>query len=174
VAPGAGTQFVTVEAAEYLDLLSVIDLCARRRAEALVLFETLGGWTRSDDSYAPLVSADDPFSRDGPTASAVRRRFAAVTHRHAWHAELWAARMPMIPGVDVLERTATARARIDIDDLTSGESAGRRQAYATRLRTIVSGLDDVAARTHADLDPATLRVIDLVRPDLLAILDGRF
>ena len=181
MAPRPGTKFVTAQTRpaapshrEHPDLLAVVDLCARRRAESLVLFETLGGWTRSDDSYVALTSPDDPFSRGDPVASAVRRRFASAAHRHAWHAELWAARMPLIPGVDVLDRTATARAQINTEDLKSGDAVSRRLVYFLRLRTIVTELDDIAGGIDADLDPATTRVIDLVRTDLIGLSDGRF
>ncbi len=82
--------------------------------------------------------------------------------------------MPLIPGVDVLDRTATARAQINTDDLKGGDSVSRRLVYFLRLRTIVTELDDIAGGIDADLDPATRRVIDLVRTDLTGLLDGRF
>jgi hypothetical protein len=60
-----------------------------------LLFETLGAWARS------------------VTEPAVKRLLATWCHRHAWHGELWRARLPFIPArTDGPDHTADVAAWI--------------------------------------------------------------
>jgi hypothetical protein len=131
-------------------------LVARAAAVELVLFEAFGRWisTTSQPSAKPLL--------------------AAASRRHAWHAELWRERFPMIPDADVDESVAEARSNLDalvdalamFDALPSG--SGRlavADVAATELareyRTALAAIDPL-------LDAPTARVLALVVADLEA------
>lgn len=133
-------------AEQFVSLVEVAELCARQRAAALDLFEQLGSWVTDT---AP-----------GPD----QRRFAAWCHRHAWHAELWAARAPVLREWALGPATDAARGRI-------GSPAGA--ATADRVawhHAVVAGLRaelaELAERVDAELDPSTARTAALVRADL--------
>ena len=128
-----------------LGIIELGDVCARQRALSLDLFRELGDWV---------------------TAAEVehQRWYATACHRHAWHAELWAGRSPAIPPVDLDAATAAAsRTRLpDVPDAA---------AYRSVLESTVADLDGIELRADADLDPATRRVITLVRRDLVELHD---
>lgn len=110
------------------------------------LFEHVGGW---------ITSTDDP---------ALQRLFATAAHRHAWHAELWQHRTPTIPGAEEISPdTGIGRAL----DGREGDDA-RAGAYADALAEMLTGLRALRERIDDDLDPATVRVIDLVASDAQA------
>jgi len=126
--------------ATYLGIVELHTVChdLRRRNERL--FETLGRW---------VVSTDDP---------ALQQLIAEACHRHAWHAELWAARTPTVP---IDEPEIASRPALD--------DADRAGSYRTVLAEMQSDLDAVAARVDRRLDPSTSRVVDLVSADLAAL-----
>jgi hypothetical protein len=130
-------------ASSVLTITELGDVCARLRARSLDLFEATGGW----------VATTEPGE--------LQRRFATATHRHAWHAELWADRCPAIPPIDLDELTARHRTRrpdVDPDH--------RLETYRAQLDELVSELDSLEARVDPELDPSTEQVITLVRSDL--------
>jgi hypothetical protein len=124
---------------EPVGIEELIAICARERARSTALFERLGGWVATTE-HPPL-----------------QRLFAAASHRHAWHAELWAERTPTIsvpaPAVDVA-------AISDADDDTE-----RWTAYVTALGIATTALDALRERVDPQLDPNTIRVVDLVLTD---------
>lgn len=126
--------------------LGIVELgavCARMRARSLDLFELVGGWVTT------TPPGDD------------QRLFAEACHRHAWHADLWAARAPKIPPVDLEAATAAARGQLpDVDPRR------RADAYTTILDDLASELDELATSVDADLDPCTARTVTLVARDL--------
>lgn len=122
-------------------IAEVAELCATQRARSLDLFEQLG---------ATITSL--PADR--------QRVHAEAAHRHAWHAELWAARLPAIPDVDL--DTMTAEHRTDADLLDD---------YPALLDEMATDLDAWHRRIDGDLDPSTVRAISLVRADLHELRD---
>ena len=137
-----GGQVVSVEP---LGIIELGDVCARMRAQSLDLFRDLGTWVRVADHEH-------------------QRWYATACHRHAWHAELWAQRSPTIPPVDLDAAVANAR-RSRLPD------APDPPAYRSLLATMLADLDDLGGRVDADLDPATDRVLTLVRRDLTELRD---
>lgn len=87
----------------------------------------------------------------------LQRLLATASHRHAWHAELWAQRRPAIP--HDAARPAPQPALPDVgDDLVA--------AYRRHLTVRRSFLVGLRAGADPDLDPSTHRLIDLVDADL--------
>lgn len=126
-----------------------------------LLFETLGAWAR----HVP-----EP---------AVKRTMAAWCHRHAWHAELWRSRLPVLDGRDTRGD--------DNSDGTDGDVAswldplqralGNLDPTMTTdarlvilvdpvLAAVRSALDEHRAAIDPRLDGPTSRVLDLVSADL--------
>jgi hypothetical protein len=120
-----------------LDIHGVVELCTRMHATSRGLFEIVGRW---------VASTDDPE---------LQRTFAIASHRHAWHAELWADRLPSIP-------SDTEPPRFPID-LAGDDHAA---AYRAALVELIAQLGEVDDRIDAELDPSTARTIALVTSDL--------
>ena len=109
---------------------------AELRAAELELFELLG---------AAAHDLDD---------ARVKPIFAACAQHLAWHAELWAQRMPSIPGVDLDAMTNVARDQVATEPLTALDYIARR-------------CDELARDVDPVLDPSTVRVCDLVATDVV-------
>ena len=94
--------------------------------------------------------------RDEPDPE-LQRLFATAAHRHAWHADLWASRRPAIPH-DATHALPTPASHAIGADLVAAYVAflDAERAQLARLRAVVD----------CDLDPSTVRVIDLVDADL--------
>lgn len=113
-----------------------------------MLFETLGAWARSDDVPAPA-----------------RRVLATWCHRHAWHAELWRERMPVIAHHEFpadgagLDFVASTRAAIEADV---------RAIVDPVLTAMQDHVDAHLARIDQLLDGPTARILALVGTDLAA------
>jgi hypothetical protein len=126
-----------------------------------LLFETLGAWTRS--------VSEPP----------VKRVLATWCHRHAWHADLWRARLPAIPGrTDGPDHTAGVAdwiaplQRVLADPNTAGTTAAKLAILAGPvLDAMHSALEEHHAIIDARLDGPTARVLDLVSADLTAERD---
>lgn len=135
--------------------IAIIELSAvceawRRRCERA--FEVAGRWATS------------------LSAPADQRFFAEASHRHAWHAQLWAARTPSIPRGD----------RFGAPDGAADDSADRvldagaddaRSAYHAHVTAMLDDLDALAGAVDPDLDPPTLRTVTLVRADVVDLRD---
>ena len=117
-----------------------------------LLFETLGQWARE---------LPEP---------AVKRVMATWCHRHAWHADLWRDRLPVVdslaaPDDDVAAWIAPLRGALG-DVQTSDE------AIAALRESVLPALE-AAVIEHRDaidplLDGPTARILDLVSADLAA------
>ena len=127
---------------EPLGIVELGEVCARMRARSLDAFERCGRW----------VTSTPPGE--------LQRLLAEACHRHAWHAELWAARAPAIPPVDLEALTAAPRRPpADVD------------AYRALLDELANELDELTPRVDPVLDPSTTRTIALVRTDVAALRD---
>ncbi|QGG96529.1 hypothetical protein [Actinomarinicola tropica] len=135
--------------------LTLHELAARAGGAAWVsarLFELVGGWCTTT-----------------PEAHVVGR-LAAQSHRHAWHAELWSAR---IPEATILDRATVERApSAEVADLLDRcrDLPGTPERLAVLGEVLLPGLLDahVAHRARASTvcDGATLRTLGLVVADL--------
>ena len=117
-----------------------------------LLFETLGRWAGE---------LPEP---------AAKRVLATWCHRHAWHAELWRARLPAVEGFDGDDDDVEAwiaPLRAALQDVQTSE-----EAIAALRESVLPALD-AAVTEHRDavdpvLDGPTARVLDLVAADLAA------
>jgi len=139
---------------------TIDDLAARAsRWVALedLLFETFGAWARS---------APEP---------PVKRLLATWCHRHAWHAELWRARVPHIPArTGCPDHTADVAAwiaplqRVLSDPETTTTTATKLAVITDSLLSAMqSALDEHRAAINERLDGPTARILDLVDADLV-------
>ena len=130
-----------------LPIVELGQVCVAMRARNLDLFRTLGRW----------VTTSVPGES--------QRLFAEACHRHAWHAELWEARTPVIR----VSFPAPAEPERFSDD---GENAGdeqRRDRYRAALSSLEEQLRSLRARIDPSLDPSTARTVDLVGRDVVEI-----
>ena len=134
------------EISRHLGIFGLADICARMRALDLDLFAELGTWVTESD------------------AGQSQRWYSSACHRHAWHAELWAERSPLIPGVDLETAVADLRAeRLPHDP--------DEQAYRRILAELLADLDSIAARFDGELDPGTRRVITIIHDDVTDLIN---
>jgi hypothetical protein len=134
------------------DTLQDLDRRARRWiAVEELLFTTLGRWARE---------LADP---------AAQRTFGTWCHRHAWHAELWRARLPAV-GVGSAEGADdswVSSLRGSVDSVSSAADAIR-----VLRETVLPALEDAVAEHRDAIDPLldgpSARVLDLVAADLAA------
>ena len=125
----------------HLGIVELGTICADMRVRNLELFERLGGW---------VVDTDDPV---------LQRLFAEASHLHAWHAELWAQRAPVIPPVELDVSIASEPAA----DTPSSERAAM---YHRALALMLTDLRTLRGRVDALLDPSTVRTASLATADL--------
>ncbi len=137
-----------VMTSDHVGIVELAEICARERLLSLELFELTGEW----------VGSTPPGK--------LQRHFATATHRHAWHAELWAERCPAIPSPQLDAPVAPRRAE------PSGVDAGERHVmYRARLDGMLTSLRSIADRIDAELDPSTARTVSLVTADLIDLRD---
>lgn len=123
------------------------------------LFELLGAW---------VTTTADP---------AAKRLFASHCHQHAWHADLWCDRIPVLRHIEadsVVVAPSDAVAAL-LDDIASlEESPGRVSAvYGVVLPALVEAYGEWLDDTDAAVDAPTARVLTLVLNDLTAaVRDG--
>lgn len=127
-------------ATEPLGIVELVDVCDVMQQHNEMLFRRLG----------ELVTQGE--------AGAQCRILAEACHRHAWHAELWAARRPIIPVEPSIRTSIRVPDGLDVD-------------YRTELDELRSVIGELAGRFDRGLDPSTARVIDLVMADLDALGD---
>ena len=126
---------------QHLGITELAAICASMRARNIDLFERLGGW---------VIDTPDPD---------LQRLFAEASHLHAWHAELWAQRAPVIPPAELDNSVAAPSA-------PAVGASERATEYAEALEQILSDLLQLSARVDVLLDPSTARTIKLVVTDL--------
>jgi hypothetical protein len=131
----------------WLGIVELGAICADMRVRNLELFERLGGW---------VVDTPDPV---------LQRLFGEASHRHAWHAELWAQRAPIIPPVD-LDVSVASRPVADTPP------AERAAAYHHDLDRLLADLRSLRERVDALLDPSTVRTASLATADLIELEHG--
>lgn len=122
-----------------LGIIELGTVCDDQYAANLGWFAALGAW---------VPDTSDPM---------LQRLFSTAAHRHAWHAELWAARRPTIPPVD--ERALPAPIEI-----TAGDD--RAVTYRDGVAAMRSSIAALRSRVDPEFDPSTLRVVELVERDL--------
>ena len=149
---------------ESVEVDTIDELAGRvRRWIALeeALFEALGQWTRS---------AAEP---------AAKRTFATWCHRHAWHAELWRARLPTYQGravASALDARLIAETAAWIEPLaaalttaTPTDTAAKVAAMADAVvPAMTSALGEHRTAVDERLDGPTGRILALVEADLAA------
>ncbi len=138
----------------HVGIRELAGVAARAIAVELVLFEAFGRWipTTSEASIKPLL--------------------AAASRRHAWHAELWRERFPVIPGIDVDASVAAARSELGplvdaiaaFDTLPSG--AGRLAAVAVASSVLTREYRSALKAVDPLLDAPTVRALTLILADL--------
>lgn len=152
--------------------LSILDLAAcvghHQRLEAR-LASLVGGWARDDRE---------------PSAAAL---FAQHCPQFAWHADLWAERLPSQPStsldatIDAGPSTAGEPCRFDeslihsVDTLAVANDTIERLVgvYQLVLPRLVATCESLRATIDPRVDGPTARVLDLVVRDLtVAISDG--
>ena len=124
-----------------LGIVELGAICANMRARNLDLFEQLGGW---------VVDTTDHN---------LQRLFAEGSHLHAWHAELWAQRAPVISPVELNTSTASE----PVADVAPDRRATH---YHRSLDHMLADLRDLRGRVDALLDPSTVRTATLATADL--------
>ncbi len=140
--------------ARALGIRDLAGVAARAIAVELVLFEAFGRWiaTTSDASAKPAL--------------------AAASRRHARHADLWRARFPLIPDVDLDTAVAEARAELAplvdalaaFDALESGQ--GRLVVVDVTAAELAREYQAVLATIDPLLDAPTAEVLTSVLADL--------
>jgi hypothetical protein len=136
-----------------LALHDVAELAARSRDRHLAIFAVAGEWARTTP---------------GPD----RRWLARTAHEHAWHAQLWAARSPVVPGLEPSDVATDGLVDATRTRLDAADAAGRRSAVAALVAELADDLRATRMRVDADLDAPTARVLELVLADLDRQLAG--
>ena len=127
-----------------LGIVELGSICASMRARNLDLFERLGGWVADTADHS------------------LQRLFAEASHLHAWHAELWAQRAPIIPPVE-LDISVATTPTIDTPP------AERAAAYHRDLDRMLADLRSLRGRVDDLLDPSTVRTATLATADLIGL-----
>ena len=137
---------------DHLGIVELGAVCAAMRVRSLDLFAQLGAW----------VLTTSPGEQ--------QRLFAEACHRHAWHADLWEARAPMIPTTRATSLPSAAPTGGDGEDGDDGNDM-RRDRYRAELSSLEDDLRSLHARIDPALDPGTARTIDLVGRDVVEIAE---
>lgn len=118
----------------------------------LQLFELLGEWARAADSSPEAVAM-----------------FAAHCHHHAWHAELFAGRLPAVAGLDAPTATAPLSALVPLLDAAraaEGTASRLRAVYHDVLPALAAEYERHLMVTDPRIDGPTARALTLVLRDL--------
>jgi len=141
----------------------LVNRAQRWIALEVLLFETLGAWV----GVVPEPAA--------------KRTLATWCHRHAWHADLWRARLPALAGQpgagpdgdDDVASWLNPLHRA-LGELGPTTTTGARLAIVVDpvLLAVRSALDEHRAAIDPRLDGPTTRVLDLVTADVDAEIDA--
>ena len=136
----------------HVDLHVLGQLIGAARALELMLFEVLGNW----------VADAEP--------AALRPLLATCAHHHAWHAELWLARFPTLPGAGAESATDAGRLRLERLESVLRQLPGTDERMGATFGVVVpryaAWCSSLRATIDHRLDPSTARVLDLVGRDL--------
>jgi hypothetical protein len=124
---------------------------AAHRAMDALLFEHAGAW---------VTVTPEP---------ALKPVLAAWSANHAAHLDLWAARFPAVPGLDLDALQAEARRRLDETEaplLAAATTTERLAAGADALDRFAAALSDDRRAVDQLLDAPTARVLDAVLADV--------
>ncbi|MHB8681366.1 MAG: hypothetical protein ACYDA2_04635 [Acidimicrobiales bacterium] len=120
------------------------------------LFEILGGWALGDDCAPAAVLFD------------------ALSQQHAWHAELFSERVPLVAGVDGDARAPRAGLERALEALARSSPGAPRLAAMARvvLPRLVAGYRAHLAHTSPVADAPVVRALRLVlRDEVEGLLD---
>jgi len=140
----------------HVGIRELAGIAARAIAVELVLFEAFGRWTSTTSQ------------------AGAKPVMAAISRRHAWHAELWRERLPLIPDADADELVAGARSHLGplvdalatFDALPSGP--GRLAVAGVVAPELARQYRAVSDAIDPMIDAPTHRVLELVIGDLEA------
>jgi hypothetical protein len=119
----------------------------------LQMFELLGEWARSGED------------------AAAAKMFAAHSHHHAWHADVFAGRIPAIEGLDAPDATAVLPQLVPLVEAARaavGTRARLTGVYDVVLPALASEYEQHLANTDPRVDGPTARALTLVLRDLAA------
>ncbi len=122
----------------------------RYRWAELQLFELLGEWARTDD---PQVAA----------------MYAAHSHHHAWHAELFAGRIAAIDGLETQEASSPPPEMAPlVEAARAAEGTGTRltAVYDELLPALAAEYERHLEGTDPRVDGPTARVLTLALRDI--------
>lgn len=101
--------------------------------------------------------------------SDARLVFGSRSHTHAWHAELWKARIPELRATDALAHVAPASPALSdfIDRLAAADSTVERMVgtYRVLLPRLVTAYALLLRETNEVIDAPTVRTLRLVLED---------
>lgn len=140
-----GFAVVTSTESGHLGVVELVDVCADLQRRNELLFERLGRWVPTT------------------VTPAAQQLFAEACHLHAWHAELWSQRLPAIG------RAPDVALDDGADD--PADPVERLCAYRARVTELATLHGAIRSRVDARLDPATVRVLDLVDADVAMLID---
>lgn len=103
----------------------------------------------------------------------IKLAVAAQSYHHAWHAELWEDRLPVLAGIDPDELTAPATPGLEmlvtaLADVTLPTIDKLVGMYRVLLPRKISAYRAHRARTSAVADGAVIRALDLALRDEVA------
>jgi hypothetical protein len=110
--------------------------------------------------------------------STLRAFWADVAQSHAWYAQLWSQRFPVVPGRDLnLERAVVAPATTDhlsqmIDPLLAAADNPTRLRVMTTVAipATLRRIEAINADLRRELDPPTAVILDRIQMDLNRLL----
>ncbi|MGH9135105.1 MAG: hypothetical protein ACRDZZ_14300 [Ilumatobacteraceae bacterium] len=145
---------MSIAPGEHVGIRELARVVARAIAVELVLFEVFGRWipTTADAAAKPVL--------------------AAASRRHAWHAEMWRARFPLIPDADADDLVTGERGRLvpfvdalaAFDAMPSGP--GRLALAEVAAAELALAYEALRATIDPRLDAPTAGVLDTVLASL--------
>ena len=131
----------------------------------LDIARTAGRFAWLEDRIADMTGAWVSTIDD----SDARLVVGARSHTHAWHADLWRDRMPVVPGLDTSSFVAPARDELAraIDQLADLETTLERMVALHRvlLPRLVTAYALLLRGTNELIDAPTVRTVRLVLED---------
>lgn len=127
-------------------IADLAERAAAYRSVELTLFGALGSWATEGGELSGFL--------------------ATRCHRHAWHAELWAGRFPLIPGRSLPDPDPHPGLRDALAQLT-GDTARLVAVYRAVIPRLAVSYQAYGARLDELTDGPTVRVVELCRRDVV-------